>query len=164
MSKHEITGMSRLSRNDTGLPLAVMISDAPSNKKVPRIKVAQATTDFKNNSLNMSLSIAPHPEALTKIPKGMSHQDLASVAEWVSTNRSMLLKYWYGIETETRKVEQHLIDGKDQGKTFDQIIGRMRSMWVSQATKQEISTQMEVPVDAVDLIIDTNSKLFPDRK
>jgi hypothetical protein len=160
MSEYAVLAMSRLSGDDLHLPLAIMISDAPPDKKEPRVKVAKSTGDFKNKRLNFSMTISEHPHELHNIPKGISPKEVSAVRSWVARNRSVLLKYWYGLLTNTRQVEDLLIAEHDIDQPFADTVHQMRTLWFDGEKVKEIATQLKLPVNSVKLIVHTNKKLF----
>lgn len=165
---YEVWGMSNLTQDETGLPLALMISFAPPNKKIPRVKVATSPKYFSERykHLNFSLSIEEHPVPVAGKSNivDFSSDDVAAIEEWVSVNRSVLLKYWYGFLESTRKVEMLLLEHKDEGDSFTHIVRRLQSLWNKGSTLKEMSTQTGYHSELIGDLIKVNSELFPKRR
>jgi hypothetical protein len=82
---------------------------------------------------------------------------------WISRNQSVLLKFWYGA-IKASAAERLLEAQADEAPSYDELVIRMRFLRETGTKKDEIATQVRIPKDAVDLIIDTNTKLFKKRK
>jgi len=166
MSKHEIFGMSNLAQQHTGLPLAVMVRAAPQNKKDPSVKIAHSTDGLVDKGPNFSLSISLEPKKLMDPPVGIKFKasDVRKVANWVVSNRSLLLKYWYGITTDSITVQNLLISNKDYGVPFDTTLDLLRTAWNLSLTPQARAALAKINIQAVELIVKRNRALFPVRK
>lgn len=164
-NKYEVSGMSNLGPDDTGLPLAVMLSQFSAQKKIPRLKVAKKTSELHDEGENFSLSISAIPTQIAgQVPKDVRTKSILEVSTWIVRNRSMLLKYWFYIENSTRIVERHLETGTDAGKTFDEILFILSAGWQAGMTLQAVAKFAKIDVHAAELIIKMNTKVFPKRK
>jgi hypothetical protein len=161
-AKFEIFGMAILRKEDSSLPVDMFYGPAPDNKKVPRVKIAYSPKALRSKSGSLSLSIATHPEVLAGDP-GEFKSDLQLIMLWISRNQSVLLKFWYGA-IKASAAERLLEAEADESPSYDELVIRMRFLWETGTKKDEIATQVRIPKDAVDLIIDTNTKLFKKRK
>jgi hypothetical protein len=166
MSKYELTAMANLGKQTTGLPLAIRIDQAPSNKKEPRIKAALDISQLgKDGGQSVSISIAREPQVLKDFAK-VPQRDLQATIAWVRHNRSMLLKYWYHIEDDTHVVLTHLKNGSDNGESFDTIMETIIGMWGVGSTVEEIRKRLEdrvpsISIEKIERIMKSNRRFFP---
>jgi hypothetical protein len=163
MSNHEVFGMAIIKKEDSHLPVDVFYGPLPdANHKTPRVKIAYSPRALRNKTDSLVLSIGVHPEVLKGSPDDFK-SDLPIIALWISRNRSVLLKTWYG--TIKGSTAERLLEAEaDEGPSFDETVIRMQYLWAGGAKVRDIATQVQIPTDAAELIVEMNTKLFKKRK
>jgi hypothetical protein len=107
MDPEFLAEMANLSREDTGLPMNIYISDNSGVKHGPRIKVQTNHSSKFRKDLLVSVTIDQNPKA---IDKGLSGKDEAVVREFIIQNRDLLMRYWnkqVSIGNVTRSLIKH---------------------------------------------------------
>jgi len=156
--------MATLTKDQSSLPVDIFYGPLPDTvHKTPRIKIAFSPRDLRSRKNSLVLSVEVTPRLLKGDNPEPFLSDLPEVYSWITRNRSVLLKTWYG--TISAGTSERLLESqKDEGQAFDEVLVRMQFLWKGGVSVSDIANKVHIPEHAAELIIEMNSKMFKDRK